>query len=82
MSKAVDVYAYGVLLWELYVGDRWVQGSCQRTQAQFVQAKWLQAGASMSAQTDAQLDLAALLVAESARQLQRVFGTCQAASCR
>lgn len=27
MSKAVDVYAYGVLLWELYVGDRWVQRS-------------------------------------------------------
>ena len=28
MSKAVDVYAYGVLLWELFVGDRWVQRSC------------------------------------------------------
>ena len=31
MSKAVDVYAYGVLLWELYVGDRWVQRTCRRT---------------------------------------------------
>ena len=64
MSKAADAYAYGVLLWELYIGDRWVQRSHQRTQTQFEQARWQQACASMSAQTGAQLDLAALPLAQ------------------
>ena len=68
MSKAVDVYAYGVLLWELYVGDRWVQRSWRRTQPQFAQARWQQACASMPAQTGAQLDFAALLPAQIGRQ--------------